>query len=66
MAKKLITIITPCYNEELNVREVHRRVMAMAAEFPNIDSSIYLSTMRRKTARLPYFARWLPKIPASK
>ena len=30
MAKKLITIITPCYNEELNVREVHRRVMAMA------------------------------------
>ena len=31
---KLITIITPCYNEELNVREVHRRVMAMAEQLP--------------------------------
>ena len=31
---KLITIITPCYNEVLNVREVHRRVMAMAAQLP--------------------------------
>ena len=34
MTTKLITIMTPCYNEELNVREVHRRVMAMAAGFP--------------------------------
>jgi glycosyltransferase involved in cell wall biosynthesis len=31
---KLITIITPCYNEVLNVREIHRRVMAMAAQLP--------------------------------
>ena len=34
MTKKLITIMTPCYNEELNVREVHRRVLAMASELP--------------------------------
>lgn len=34
MSKKLITIMTPSYNEELNVREAHRRVMAMAAELP--------------------------------
>ena len=34
MSTKLITIITPCYNEVLNVREVHRRVMAMAANLP--------------------------------
>lgn len=34
MTTKLITIMTPCYNEELNVREVHRRVMAMVAQFP--------------------------------
>jgi glycosyltransferase involved in cell wall biosynthesis len=34
MSKKLITILTPCYNEELNVREVHRRLMAVAAELP--------------------------------
>jgi polyisoprenyl-phosphate glycosyltransferase len=34
MTKKLITILTPCYNEEQNVREIHRRVMAMAAQLP--------------------------------
>src|SRR6201987_2188069 len=34
MSRKLITIMTPCYNEEPNVREVHRRVMAMAAQLP--------------------------------
>jgi glycosyltransferase involved in cell wall biosynthesis len=34
MSQKLITIMTPCYNEELNVREIHRRVMAVAAELP--------------------------------
>ncbi|HEV2471843.1 MAG TPA: glycosyltransferase, partial [Chthonomonadales bacterium] len=34
MPSKLITIMTPCYNEELNVREIHRRVMAVAAELP--------------------------------
>ncbi len=34
MNKKLITILTPCYNEELNVRELHRRLMAVAAELP--------------------------------
>jgi len=31
---KVITIMTPCYNEELNVRELHRRLMAVAAGFP--------------------------------
>jgi glycosyltransferase involved in cell wall biosynthesis len=34
MTRKLITIMTPCYNEELNVRELHRRVQAMASELP--------------------------------
>jgi glycosyltransferase involved in cell wall biosynthesis len=34
MASKLITIMTPCYNEELNVRELHRRVQEMAAGLP--------------------------------
>lgn len=32
--KKTITILTPCYNEELNVREIHRRVMNVAAQVP--------------------------------
>lgn len=34
MTRKLITIMTPCYNEEQNVREVHRRVMEVAAQRP--------------------------------
>lgn len=34
MNKKLITIMTPCYNEELNVREIHKRVQAVAAALP--------------------------------
>ena len=34
MARKLITIISPCFNEELNVQELHRRVLETAAELP--------------------------------
>jgi glycosyltransferase involved in cell wall biosynthesis len=34
MTKKLITIMTPCYNEELNVREIHRRILAVAEQLP--------------------------------
>lgn len=34
MSTKLITIITPCFNEELNVREIHRRILAMAEQSP--------------------------------
>jgi glycosyltransferase involved in cell wall biosynthesis len=34
MSKKLITIMTPCFNEEANVREVHRRLMETAAKLP--------------------------------
>jgi glycosyltransferase involved in cell wall biosynthesis len=34
MVQKLITIVTPCYNEELNVRELYRRIKAMAAQVP--------------------------------
>jgi polyisoprenyl-phosphate glycosyltransferase len=34
MARKLITIMTPCYNEVDNVRELHRRLMTVAAQLP--------------------------------
>jgi len=34
VAPSVITIMTPCYNEELNVRELHRRLMAVAATLP--------------------------------
>jgi polyisoprenyl-phosphate glycosyltransferase len=33
-APRVITIMTPCYNEEFNVRELHRRLMAVAVSFP--------------------------------
>jgi len=34
MNQKLITIVTPCYNEELNVREVYRRMSLVMAGYP--------------------------------
>jgi len=34
MTRKLITILTPCYNEEANVRELHRRLTTVAAGLP--------------------------------
>src|ERR1035441_644934 len=34
MSKKLITIMTPCYNEVLYVRELHRRVRLLADAVP--------------------------------
>jgi len=34
MTAKLITLVTPCFNEALNVGELHRRVVAMAEELP--------------------------------
>ncbi|MFZ0747164.1 MAG: glycosyltransferase family 2 protein [Terracidiphilus sp.] len=37
MTRKLITIMTPCYNEALNVRELHRRVQLVAAELPEYE-----------------------------
>ncbi len=33
--KKLISIVTPCYNEELNVEELYNQVKAVMAELPN-------------------------------
>jgi polyisoprenyl-phosphate glycosyltransferase len=32
--QKLITIVSPCFNEELNVRELYRRLQAVAAQLP--------------------------------
>jgi glycosyltransferase involved in cell wall biosynthesis len=34
MESKLITVMTPCLNEETNVREVHRRLMEAATKLP--------------------------------
>ena len=36
-ARKQITIVTPCYNEELNVRELHRRMRAVMDALPQYE-----------------------------
>lgn len=35
--RKLISIVTPCYNEEGNVEELHRRIAAQMEQFPHYD-----------------------------
>ena len=35
--RKRITIVTPCYNEELNVRELHRRMRAVMDGLPQYE-----------------------------
>lgn len=37
MTRKLITIVSPCYNEELNVRELYRRLQTVAAQLPEYE-----------------------------
>ncbi len=37
MSKKLISIMTACYNEEDNVEELHRQVSAVFAKLPQYD-----------------------------
>jgi polyisoprenyl-phosphate glycosyltransferase len=34
VTQKRITIVSPCYNEELNIPELYRRLKAMAAQLP--------------------------------
>jgi hypothetical protein len=35
--RKLISIVTPCYNEAGNVEELHQRVAAQMQQFPQYD-----------------------------
>ena len=37
MARKLISVVTPCYNEEGNVEELHQRIAAQFAQLPDYD-----------------------------
>jgi glycosyltransferase involved in cell wall biosynthesis len=37
MSKKLISVVTPCYNEEDNVVELHRRISEQMSSLPNFD-----------------------------
>ena len=36
-ARKLISVVTPCYNEEGNVEELHRRIVAQFEQLPDYD-----------------------------
>lgn len=36
-ARKLISIVTPCFNEEGNVEELHRRIAAQMEQFPQYE-----------------------------
>lgn len=36
-SRKLISVVTPCYNEEGNVDELHRRIVAQLEAFPQYD-----------------------------
>jgi len=37
MTRKLISVMTPCYNEEGNVEELHRRIAAVFEKLPQYD-----------------------------
>ncbi len=37
MPRKLISVVTPCYNEEENVRELSSRIRAVFAQLPDYD-----------------------------
>ncbi len=37
MTRKLITVVTPCYNEEENVRELSSRIRAVFGKLPDYD-----------------------------
>lgn len=37
MDRRLISIVTPCYNEEANVRELRKRVVEVMAQLPQYD-----------------------------
>ena len=48
MSRKLLSIVTPCYNEEGNVEELHRQIVATLEKFPQYDwEHIYIDNASR-------------------
>jgi len=48
MTRKLISVMTPCYNEEGNVEELHRRITAVFDGLPQYDwEHIYIDNASR-------------------
>ena len=52
MSRKLLSIITPCYNEEGNVEELHRQIAEVLEKFPQYDwEQIYIDNASRDGTR---------------
>ena len=48
MTRKLLSIVTPCYNEEGNVEELHRQIVAVMEGFPQYDwEQLYIDNASR-------------------
>jgi len=48
MSRKLLSIVSPCYNEEGNVEELHEQVAAVLEKFPQYDwEHIYIDNSSR-------------------
>jgi glycosyltransferase involved in cell wall biosynthesis len=48
MNRKLLSIVTPCYNEEGNVEELHQQIAAALEKFPQYDwEHIYIDNASR-------------------
>ncbi len=54
--RKLISIVTPCFNEEGNVEELHERIVAQMERSPHYDFEQSTSTTPRPTAPWRRFA----------
>jgi len=48
MSRKLLSIVTPCFNEEGNVEELHRQIAEVLEKFPQYDwEHIYIDNASR-------------------
>lgn len=63
--KKLVSIVSPCYNEELNVEELYQQVKAVFAELPQYEyEHIFIdnASLDRTVARLKKIAATDPRV----
>jgi glycosyltransferase involved in cell wall biosynthesis len=65
MSRKLLSVITPCYNEEGNLDELHRQIADVLAKLPQYDwEHIYIDNASRDGTRdiLRRFAAADPRV----
>ena len=52
MSRKLLSVITPCYNEEGNVEELHRQIAEVLGKLPQYDwEHLYIDNASRDRTR---------------